>query len=332
MAPSPRRAEISVGLFLLIGLAMAGGLLLRFSQPNRTPHGGYPIVVEVKDATGIRVGVPVRLGGVDIGSVSGEPQWNDSFTLLSIPLEIRPEIRIPEGSTVKVGSSGLLGDSYVRILPPDQPTGEFIPEGYRIAAQVSGNLSDLASEAGEAFDDLADASVEIRAAARQVERLAARVEQKLLNDENLDHVTHLLADLRASASNMKTLSSEALPLLQESRGAIERVGAAAEAAQTSFAGIDQGVGELSEVLGTVPPVVKEFDETLDDLRSTLAATLSLLDKLENGDGLASAMLKDSKLKGDLESFLNKLNRQGILFYPRESGSDKPVLPGLRRQP
>ncbi len=332
MAPSPRRAEISVGLFLLLGIALTGGLILRFTHPRLASTGGYPIIVEVRDATGIRAGVPVRLGGIDIGRVSGDPALNEDFVLLSIPLEIRPEARIPTGSTVKVGTSGLMGDSYVRILPPEQPTGEFLPEGHRIVAQPSGNLADLATEAGEALDGMTDASVEIRSAARQVERLAARAEAELLTDRNLSNLATLLEDLKTTSTNLRAVSADAAPLLAETRSAIADIGAAATAATTTFAGVDQGVKELTTTLATVPPVLQEFDTTLDDLRKTLAKTTTLLDQIEKGDGLASALLNDTSLKRDFEGFLDKLNRSGILFYPREGGSEKPILPGLRRQP
>lgn len=332
MASSPRRAEISVGLFLLLGIALTGGLILRFTHPRLASTGGYPIIVEVKDATGIRAGVPVRLGGVDIGRVSGDPELNEDFVLLSIPLEIHPDARIPTGSTVKVGTSGLMGDSYVRILPPERPTGEFLPEGHRIVAQPSGNLADLASEAGEALDGMADASVEIRSAARQVERLAARVEAELLTDRNLANLATLLEELKTTSTNLRAVSADAAPLLAETRSAIAEIGAAATAAKTTFTGVDQGVEELTTTLATVPPVLQEFDTTLDDLRKTLAETNTLLNQIEHGDGIAAALLRDSALKRDLEGFLDKLNRSGILFYPREGGSEKPILPGLRRQP
>ncbi len=128
MSSTSPRTEISVGLFLLVGAALVGGVVMKFSGASITGRGGYPIIVEVKDATGIREGVPVRLGGIDIGRVSGMPGLNEDQVLLSIPLEIFPEHRIPEGSTAKVGTSGLMGDSFVRILPPDRPTGSFLPK------------------------------------------------------------------------------------------------------------------------------------------------------------------------------------------------------------
>jgi phospholipid/cholesterol/gamma-HCH transport system substrate-binding protein len=350
MSSTSPRTEISVGLFVLLGAVLVGGVVMKFSGASITGRGGYPIIVEVKDATGIREGVPVRLGGIDIGRVSGMPGLNEDQVLLSIPLEIFPEHRIPEGSTAKVGTSGLMGDSFVRILPPDRPTGAFLPEGHRLIAEPSGNLADLAGEAGEAFDGMSDASVEIRAAAQRVERLAAKLEGELLSDQNLGNLGVILAELKTTSVNLRSVSGELAPALAETRTSLAEVGSTAKEAKTTFGTIDQGMKDLGGTLASMQPVLKEFDGSLDDLRTTLAQVNSLLDKMENGDGLAAALLNDGELKRDLESFVDKLNRSGILFYPREGGSpripglegpettsrdsdgDKPVFPGLRRQP
>lgn len=349
MSSSSPRAEISVGLFLLVGGALVGWLILSFVDSPLPGRGGYPLVVEVKDATGIREGVPVRLGGIDIGRVSGPPTLNEDQILLSIPLEILPRHRIPAGATAKVGTSGLMGDSFVRILPPDRPSGEFLPEGHRLVAEPTSNLDDLAGEAGEAFDGMSDASVEIRAAARRVERLAAKLDEELLTRENLDNLAVVLAELKTASIHLRGASAEIGPLLVETRSSLKEVGETAKGARTSFASIDQGVKDLGGTLAAMRPVLKEFDGALDDLRGTLVEADALLDEFESGDGLAAALLHDSELKRDLGAFLEKLNRSGILFYPREGGAvripglgapetssreaeEKPIFPGLRRQP
>ena len=67
MPPPPYRTEAYVGLFVLLGLGLLGWLIFHFGDFRGSRSGGYPLIVEVRDATGIRKGVPVRLGGVEIG-------------------------------------------------------------------------------------------------------------------------------------------------------------------------------------------------------------------------------------------------------------------------
>ncbi|PAW65159.1 MAG: hypothetical protein B9S36_00795 [Verrucomicrobiia bacterium Tous-C2TDCM] len=346
MSLSSHRTEIQVGLFVLVGMVLVAGLVLRFSQPRLGSAGGYPLTVEVKDATGIREGVPVRLGGVDIGRVASDPLLNEDFVLLSVPLEIFRGNRVPAGSTVKVGTSGLMGDSYVRILPPERPSGEFLPEGHLIVAEPPNNLTDLAGEAGEAFDGVTDASVEMRSAADQVERLALRAEGELLSEENLGNLRVILSEMRATSEALHTVSDRLPKLLDESGTAINGISEASTAAKLSLTGLDASVAKFSKTLDSVDPVVRQFDGTLAELRKTIAATDRLLGEIEKGEGLSAALLKDPGLKRDFAEVLDKLNRYGFLFYPRAEGlqregsvfpdgsdeKERKAFPGLRRQP
>lgn len=346
MSPSSHRAEIQVGLFVLLGAALVAGLVLRFAGPRIGSAGGYPIIVEVKDATGIREGVPVRLGGVDIGRVASDPLLNEDFVLLSVPLEIFTGNRIPAGSTVKVGTSGLMGDSYVRIQPPERPTGEFLPEGHRIIAEPVNSLTDLAGEAGEALDGVTDASVEMRSAADQVERLALRIEKQLLSEENLGNLRVILSEMRATSETLHTASDRLPKLLDESGTAINGITATSAAAKQSLTGLDESIAKFGKTLDGVDRVFQEFDGTLDELRKTIATTDRLLNEIEKGEGLSAALLKDPGMKRDFAEVLDKLNRYGFLFYPREGGvqregsifpdegddTERKVFPGLRRQP
>lgn len=339
---SPRRTELAVGVFVLIGLAVIGSLVVRFSQHQTGPAGGYALTVEVKDATGIRAGVPVRLGGVDIGRVVHSPELSEDSTQLIIPLEIFPTVKIPEHSTGRVGTSGLLGGGYVRILPPEQPSGKFLSEGAKILSEPAEHFSDLASGADRAMVNLSSASSELIRVSGQTGQLIERIEAGLLTDDNLSRLESILKDMAVASGNLRTASEQIIPMLTEANETLTNLGEAANGAKDSFAQIGNGVAQieagaadLSKTLAMTRPVVENFDTTIAALKKTLVTTNSLLEEIEKGDGLASSFLRDPELKGNFESFLKKLDRNGILFYPREGGKnseDKSLFPGTRRQP
>jgi phospholipid/cholesterol/gamma-HCH transport system substrate-binding protein len=332
MSASTHRSEIYVGLFVLLGLGLLGWLIFHFGDARGNRTGGYPLIVEVRDATGIRAGVPVRLGGVEIGRVSGEPEHNDNYTLLSIPLTIFEGSKIPAGSTVKVGTSGLMGDSFVRIIPPEVPSGEFLPPGHRILAESSESFSDLAGSAGEALDEVTLTAGEIRAAADQMESLFTKLDRGFLTSTNMENVSVMLAELRASSEHIREASAKLNPLLEETGATLDEISGVADAAKSTLSGVDQSMAGFNETLSAINPVVKTFDDSLKDLSVTLKSANELLELLENGDGLAPALLKDSTLKRDLESFLDKLDRNGLILYPREGGLLRDSTPSLTPSP
>lgn len=339
MSPSSFRNEYLVGLFLLIGGILAGGLVLRFSRPQLQGRGGYPLIVEVRDATGIRAGVPVRLGGVDIGRVAAEPRLNDDYVMLSIPLEIHTDKKIPTGSTVKVGTSGLMGDSYVRIIPPERSDGTFLPEGHRILAVSAGSLTDLAGEAGEALEGVTDASVEMRTAANRVGQLAARLDAELLTPGTIVDLKSLLADLRVAAENLRDLSARLPATLDSADATLAGLAKTTDTVDSTMRSVDTTAQALLATTRAADPVIAGVDATIRDLHQSLARLDTLLAKVESGQGSLGALLNDAAMQKDLGEVLDKLNRYGILFYPREGGGPRsedekkgPLLPGIRRNP
>ena len=98
---------------------------------------------------------------------------------------------------------------------------------------------------------------------------------------------------------------------------------AAENVNTAFEEVQEGVDGFTETLDSVGPVLTGLDETMDDFRDTLDSANRLLDKLDHGNGLAAALMNDPELRNDLTSFADKLNRNGVLLYPKEKPAPAP---------
>ncbi len=77
---------------------------------------GYEIAARFGNVDGISVGTDVRLHGIKIGAVSSLALDQQSY-MAKARLSIRNDIKVPEDSSVKITSSGLLGGSYVAISP-----------------------------------------------------------------------------------------------------------------------------------------------------------------------------------------------------------------------
>ena len=107
--------ETVVGAIVL-GIAIFFAVLLwRFSDVG-FGTGQYTVDAKFRSAEGITVGTDVRLAGVKIGSVSNlslDPQTFQAIAQLSI----KPEYQMPDDSAAIISSEGLLGGSFVEILP-----------------------------------------------------------------------------------------------------------------------------------------------------------------------------------------------------------------------
>jgi phospholipid/cholesterol/gamma-HCH transport system substrate-binding protein len=92
---------------------------------ERTGGGGRADALHVTalfpNATGISVGTDVRIAGLKVGTVSAvalDPQgWQAKVTLA-----IDPKIKVPADSSAAVSSEGLLGGSFLALLPGGETT------------------------------------------------------------------------------------------------------------------------------------------------------------------------------------------------------------------
>jgi len=116
-----RSLEIGTGLFVILGLAAiiflttqlpSSGLKLGFG-----PVPGYDVTAEFDNIGDLKVGAPVRMAGVTIGSVTAIGLDKQSFRA-NVHLHIYPQYNeIPEDSYASIETEGLLGGQYVGISP-----------------------------------------------------------------------------------------------------------------------------------------------------------------------------------------------------------------------
>tara|TARA_R110000850_G_scaffold169388_2_gene294634 strand:+ start:4870 stop:5934 length:1065 start_codon:yes stop_codon:yes gene_type:complete len=322
MSERRQPTELYVGLFVILGIILLGWMIVHFGKFGSRPDGGYPLHVEVNDATGIREGVPVSFGGVQIGYVASPPSLSEDFTTLSIELRIYPGRKIPIGSDVKVGKSGLMGDSFIRITPPLESTGAFFLEGAHIEAGNAGNLGDLAGSADETLDQAGTLLKDVGNIVEDLDTMFRTLEKSLLNEGNIENVNAMLTSLRNSAEQIEVAAGNLNPLLMRTEEAVLSVSAVADNANNAFGQIELGLEGFTDTLDSIDPVLAELDGTLNELRSTLANANDILEKIDHGNGLSSALINDAALRNDITDFVDKLNRNGFLFYPKESAPEK----------
>jgi phospholipid/cholesterol/gamma-HCH transport system substrate-binding protein len=114
------RTEILVGGAVL---AVAVGFLVYLL--NSTGLGGgnsdrYDLSAAFRSAQGVAVGTDVRLAGVKVGTVTGVDLDPQSFRAVTT-MSLQSNVDIPDDSSVVISTEGLLGGTFVEILPGGSP-------------------------------------------------------------------------------------------------------------------------------------------------------------------------------------------------------------------
>ncbi|MEM7469997.1 MAG: outer membrane lipid asymmetry maintenance protein MlaD [Pseudomonadota bacterium] len=97
-------------------LAYAAGL----TGVSATTPDQYELTASFRSAEGIGVGTDVRMAGVKVGTVTSLDLNPLSFRADTV-FTMNNEIEIPDDSAISVASEGLLGGSFVEIIPGGSP-------------------------------------------------------------------------------------------------------------------------------------------------------------------------------------------------------------------
>lgn len=114
-------SEVIIGGVVLaaaVGFLVFAGNAIGLSGGSGS--GDYPLTASFRSAEGISLGTDVRLAGVKIGSVTSLDLNRDTFRA-DVTVSVETKVTVPEDSSIAVSSEGLLGGSFVEIIPGGSP-------------------------------------------------------------------------------------------------------------------------------------------------------------------------------------------------------------------
>lgn len=109
--------EGSVGLLVIFGFFVFAGLAL-WIKGFTFGKQSYQIIADFPDVNGIKVGDGVRYRGLQVGRVDDiQPSTNGVDVVIEID---STDLLIPQDVTLKARSAGLIGDTFIDIIPESQ--------------------------------------------------------------------------------------------------------------------------------------------------------------------------------------------------------------------
>lgn len=112
MQPSPTR-DLTVGLFVAIGLAAIAYLSLQVGGLSYKGDGGLELVATFDEVGGLRERAPVAIAGVMVGQVTGIEL--DDMLRARVTLDVEPGLELPIDSSAAIRTSGVLGDQFIAL-------------------------------------------------------------------------------------------------------------------------------------------------------------------------------------------------------------------------
>src|SRR3974390_2443571 len=117
--------ELTVGLFLAIGIGCLARLSLALAREGFFASKGYEVQAAFSNGGGLRRGTPVVIAGVEIGRV-------ESVGLADYEAKVRMMIQhglvLQSDTIASIKTKGLIGEKYKK-LPPGAADGPIKPGG-----------------------------------------------------------------------------------------------------------------------------------------------------------------------------------------------------------
>lgn len=107
--------EMSVGLFLLIGILCLGYISVKLGRLEVMGGERYTVYAEFEKAGGIKPGSVVEIAGVEVGKVR-RITLDQNYSAL-VALDISSAVKIQEDAIASIKTKGLIGEKFVQITP-----------------------------------------------------------------------------------------------------------------------------------------------------------------------------------------------------------------------
>jgi phospholipid/cholesterol/gamma-HCH transport system substrate-binding protein len=341
--------DVKVGVFVLAGLTAVGAVIFLIGDERQIFNSKLKYSTEFEDVQGLRRGSPVRMGGVDIGTVTAvdyatEAKDRNIHVRLSISVEDARRIRSDTLATIE--GKGLLGDKMI-VLTVGTPGQPSLPEGAVIPSKaaedlskmmtrlsnISGQVEKVVTNLEHATNSLSDEAFQgdIRASTASLARILDSVDRgqgyvgKLLHDPaEAARLSRLLASLEQT-------STETSHAIQNVNQILGRVTTGPGFAHEIVYGEDGAktiakVGNVADELGTTLKGIREGNGLArsviygDDASQAMMSNLNqassdfrqIVSDMRSGKGTLGALLVDPSVYEDLKLMLGNVERNRAL--------------------
>jgi phospholipid/cholesterol/gamma-HCH transport system substrate-binding protein len=301
---------IRVGLFFLLGLALAWITFESLNGGRLFKKPGYTLVAGFGNLKGLKTGDEVRMAGVKVGAVE---LTRLAGTRVEAVLSIEPGVKIPTDAVASVEQSSLLGSNYLGVTF-GTPGGPLLKDGDEIKTKATADMSEVISQLGNLGSKLEAVIGEIgksMGTGGEGGGLFQRVDK--LVAENGPKLTETIANLQDITSKIKSGEGTFGKLVNDTKlhdELLASVGEIKQAAADARTFMGDAKGIVADVKGGKGALgVLLYDEaTASSLKVSVNNLKEVSTKLNSGQGTLGKLISDDSLYLNVQSTMKKADR------------------------
>ena len=302
--------SLKAGTFVAVGVLFFTIAIFALGRKSALFTRTTTLFVSFPDISGLTVGTPVRLAGLEVGSVAAlslPPELELKETRVRMIVQSKYMERIRADSRAYIDSAGLLGDKIVNVSMGD-PKQPMLEDGATLKVGESVSFEQISTNADRVIKSLGNITASLDAVIRDdatqaLPREAARAATSLANILNaVEHGPGLAHNLIYDPS----YASEMASILRDARQLARR-------ATSAVGHVDAIVGEVENGHGTLHELVygEQGKQALDKLAGAAQSIDQLVGEVQHGHGVLHSLVYEegnSNFLRDLNQMSSTLNR------------------------
>jgi phospholipid/cholesterol/gamma-HCH transport system substrate-binding protein len=282
-------SELKIGVLTIAAVVITAVLVFSLTGSKGFSWQRYPLKTRFASVPGLASGSPVRVAGVEVGTVTGiEFAGEQVDVLFEVRSTMRP--RITDKSMAVLGSVSLLGESAVDISAA--VSGAPIPDnGYVPSSRSKGSIADVSEQATVGIEQITGLVQDLRSGKGTV--------GKLMTDDQLYVALQQITTSVHAITEAIQKGRGTLGKLVNDPSAANALDASLKNLETMTRRINAGEGSLGKLLND-----EAFAQSLTGATSNLR---TLTDRLNNGDGTIGKLVTDPSLFNKLNDLSTRLD-------------------------
>lgn len=292
--------HLRLGVFVIAGLFFLVVLLYMIGQNQNLFGSTFVLKARFENASGLMPGNNVRFAGINAGTVDDVKVLNDTTIEVTMLIKTKMKEFIRKNAEASVGSDGLMGNKLVNITSVKYPA-PIVEENDILRSGRTMDTEEMLKMLGGTNDEIAEIVAGLKLTISKINNSAAL--WQVLNDQTLpDYLRASLINVRYSTEGMNKMVSDLQSVVGNVRSGKGTVGALLTDTL------------LYHNLNETVLRIRRAGDMADTISLQVSTLLKNLDRnLNNGKGLASAMMKDSALVESIAKSLDNIQKGTASF-------------------
>ena len=285
--------NIKLGAFVIAGLVFLILLLYMIGRNRHLFGSNYLLRARFENVQGLKPGHNVRYSGIEVGTVKKVIFLNDTLVEVSMLIDDKMRSIIKNNAIVSVGTEGFVGNKVLNISA-GEGSAPLAREGDLLKSKRPVDTDEMLRTLYKTNDDIGVVADNLKTTIHNINSSEAL--WALLSEKTLP------GNIQTSAANVRLATARAADMIDDLHSLVNDVkngkgSLGAILTDSSFA------LNLNEAVQKINTVSKHLDTLTGQVNQLVA---SVRYDLNNGNGVAAALLKDSAMTAKLNHSLDHI--------------------------